>query len=65
MANQPGISASQPGQTWQQTILDSADFTIISTDPQGIIQTLNAGALRKLGYEPEEVIGKVTPRHHS
>ena len=47
MANQPGISASQPGQTWQQTILDSADFTIISTDPQGIIQTLNAGALRK------------------
>jgi len=47
--------------TWQQAILDSADFTIISTDLQGIIQTLNAGALRKLGYEPEEVIGKVTP----
>jgi len=48
-------------QNWQQAILDSADFTIIATDPQGIIQTLNTGALRKLGYEPEQVIGKVTP----
>jgi PAS domain S-box-containing protein len=54
-------STLQPEQTWQQAILDSADFTIISTDPKGVIQTLNAGALRKLGYESEEIIGKVTP----
>lgn len=46
---------------WQQAILDSADLTIISTDLEGIIQTCNAGALRKLGYEAEEIIGKVTP----
>lgn len=46
---------------WQQAILDSADFIIIATDPAGIIQTFNAVALRTLGYQPEEIIGKVTP----
>ncbi|WP_299411244.1 PAS domain S-box protein [Acaryochloris sp. IP29b_bin.148] len=61
MAEQPMTSGLQQSQIWQQTILDSADFTIISTDLQGIIQTLNAGALKKLGYEPEEVIGQSTP----
>ncbi|MFO1483467.1 MAG: PAS domain S-box protein [Verrucomicrobiaceae bacterium] len=45
----------------QRAILDSANFTIISTRPDGIIQSFNAGALRELGYTPEEVIGKVTP----
>ncbi len=45
----------------QRAILDSANFTIISTRPDGIIQTFNAGALRELGYKPEEVIGKTTP----
>ncbi|MGR3278626.1 PAS domain S-box protein [Acaryochloris marina NIES-2412] len=59
--HQLGTSKSQQSQIWQQAILDSADFTIISTDTQGIIQTLNSGALRKLGYKPEELIGKVTP----
>ena len=61
MAQQFESSTGQPIQTWQQAILDSADFTIISTDVNGIIQTLNAEAFRKLGYKPEEVIGKVTP----
>lgn len=61
MAEQDIKSGSQQSQTWEQTILDSANFTIISTDHQGVIQTLNAGALRKLGYEPEDVIGKLTP----
>lgn len=61
MVKQHTASSVQQSQAWQQAILDSADFTIISTDPQGIIQTLNDGALRKLGYQPEEVIGKVTP----
>lgn len=61
MADQLTATTVQQTQAWQQAILDSADFTIISTDSQGIIQTLNAGALKKLGYEPEEVIGKMTP----
>ena len=47
--------------SWQRAILDGANFTIISTRPDGIIQTMNAGALRELGYAAEELIGKVTP----
>ncbi len=46
---------------WQQAILDSADFTIISTNVDGLIQTCNAGALGALGYTADEVIGRLTP----
>jgi diguanylate cyclase (GGDEF)-like protein/PAS domain S-box-containing protein len=53
--------ALQRASDWQQAILDSADFTIISTDVEGLIQTCNAGALKKLGYTANEVIGRMTP----
>lgn len=46
---------------WQNAILDSADFTIISTDPNGLILTCNKRALNKLGYAAEEIIGIATP----
>jgi len=49
---------------WQQAILDSANLTIISTDTQGVIQTCNAGALRNLGYEAAEIIGKTPDIFH-
>lgn len=55
------VNTIQRAGLWQQAILDSADLTIISTDLEGVIQTCNAGALRKLGYEAEEIIGKATP----
>jgi PAS domain S-box-containing protein len=45
----------------QKAILDSANFTIISTTTRGIIKSFNSGAARMLGYAPEEVIDKVTP----
>ncbi|MEG4352272.1 PAS domain S-box protein [Microcoleus sp. LAD1_D3] len=45
----------------QRAILDGADYSIISTDPTGIIQTFNAGAERMLGYSAAEIVGKVTP----
>ena len=45
----------------QRAILNGADYSIISTDPTGIIQTFNAGAERMLGYSAAEVVGKCTP----
>ncbi len=44
----------------QQAILNSANYTIISTTPEGIITTFNAAAERFLGYAAAEVIGKTT-----
>lgn len=54
-------SAPPQGLHWQQLILDSADFTIIATDLDGLILSCNAGALKKLGYSAEEIVGKRTP----
>ncbi|MDF0553338.1 PAS domain S-box protein [Kamptonema sp. UHCC 0994] len=45
----------------QGAILDGADYSIISTDLTGIIQTFNAGAEVMLGYSAAEMVGKVTP----
>ncbi|MCT7972050.1 PAS domain S-box protein [Laspinema olomoucense] len=39
----------------QQAILNSAEHTIIATDPQGTILTFNAAAERLLGYNAQEV----------
>ncbi|MES2408144.1 MAG: PAS domain S-box protein [Pseudomonadota bacterium] len=45
----------------RKAILDSANFSIISTDPDGVIQTFNQSAERMLGYAAEELVGKQTP----
>lgn len=45
----------------QRAILDSANFTIISTDPDGVIQTFSATAERLLGYAAADIVGKKTP----
>jgi PAS domain S-box-containing protein len=47
--------------TLQRAILDSANYTIISTTVDGTIRTFNAAAERSLGYAAEEVVGKTTP----
>lgn len=47
--------------TLQQAILDSANYSIISTGIDGIIYTFNATAERWLGYTAEEIVGKITP----
>lgn len=47
--------------TLQKAILNSANYTIISTSVDGTIVTFNAAAERLLGYSAEEVVGKTTP----
>ncbi|MBI4752401.1 MAG: CHASE domain-containing protein [Acidobacteria bacterium] len=45
----------------QKAILDSANYSIISTDTQGVIQTFNSAAEKMLQYSADEVVGKMTP----
>ena len=45
----------------QRAILNGADYSIVSTSPEGIIRSFNTAAERLLGYNLEEVVGKATP----
>jgi signal transduction histidine kinase/AmiR/NasT family two-component response regulator len=45
----------------QNAILNSADFSIIATDPRGVIQLFNVGAERMLGFKAAHVINKTNP----
>ncbi|MEG3920919.1 PAS domain S-box protein [Microcoleus sp. T3_A4] len=47
--------------TLQKAILDSTNYTILSTAADGTILTFNKAAERLLGYSAEEVVGKATP----
>ena len=47
--------------SWQNAIFKSANFPIIATDVNGVIQVFNIGAEKILGYSATEVIGKMTP----
>ncbi len=45
----------------QDAILNSAHFSRIATDAQGVIRIFNAGAERMLGWTAPEVLGRHTP----
>ncbi len=45
----------------QTAILNSANFSSIATDEQGVIQIFNVGAQRMLGYRAEDVLNRITP----
>jgi PAS domain S-box-containing protein len=45
----------------QDAIFNSANFSSIATDTDGVIQVFNVGAQRMLGYAPEDVINQLTP----
>ena len=45
----------------QHAIFNSANFSSIATDAQGVIQIFNVGAERMLGYTAAEVVNKITP----
>ena len=45
----------------QSAIFNSANFSSIATDAQGVIQIFNVGAERMLGYTAVDVMNKITP----
>jgi signal transduction histidine kinase/ActR/RegA family two-component response regulator len=45
----------------QHAIFNSANFSSIATDANGVIQIFNVGAERMLGYTAAEVTNKITP----
>src|SRR6202158_5512747 len=45
----------------QSAIFNSANFTTVATDANGVIQIFNVGAERMLGYTAAEVMNKITP----
>jgi PAS domain S-box-containing protein len=45
----------------QNAIFNSANFSSIATDAQGVIQIFNVGAERMLGYSAADVVDKITP----
>jgi len=45
----------------QAAIFNSANFSSIATDEEGVIQIFNVGAERMLGYAAADVVNKITP----
>lgn len=45
----------------QTAILNSANFSSIATDEQGVIQIFNVGAERMLGYTAADVVNRISP----
>eukprot|EP01032_Pedospumella_encystans_P005815 gene5815-6942_t len=45
----------------QHAIFNSANFSSIATDTQGVIQLFNVGAERMLGYQAADVVNRITP----
>lgn len=45
----------------QTAILNSENFSSIATDEHGVIQVFNVGAARMLGYDPADVVDRITP----
>ena len=45
----------------QRAVLDGTVFSVIATEPDGIIREFNSGAERMLGYSREEMVGRQTP----
>ena len=49
----------------QEATFNSAIFSSIATDAQGVIQIFNKGAQNMLGYSETEIINKITPAYFS
>ncbi len=54
-------SALRDATSFQRAMLDAADYSIIATGPDGVINAFNTAAERMLGYRADEAIGRATP----
>lgn len=43
------------------TVMNNTSLSIIATDKNGVIDTINTAGLKMLGYESDELVGKLTP----
>jgi PAS domain S-box-containing protein len=55
------VNQLQKTTAFHRAILNSTDYSIIATEPDGTITAFNAGAEHLLGYKAEETVGKITP----
>jgi PAS domain S-box-containing protein len=65
ITNEPAVQVDRPlllkAGALQDAIFNSANFSSIATDAQGVIQIFNVGAERMLGYQAVDVVDKITP----
>jgi len=59
--NQPNNEALLKAGALQLAIHNSANFSSIATDAQGVIQIFNVGSERMLGYSAADVVNQVSP----
>jgi len=55
------LASEEKTRALQNAILSSANFSIIATDADGVIQLFNVGAEHMLGYAAAEVVNSRTP----
>ena len=60
-AVRPEHSPLLKAEALQNAIFNSANFSVIATDAQGVIQIFNVGAERMLGYQAADVVNRITP----
>jgi PAS domain S-box-containing protein len=60
-ADVPPAEALLTTSALQSAIFNSANFSSIATDAEGVIQIFNVGAERMLGYAAADVMNKITP----
>jgi PAS domain S-box-containing protein len=64
MNTTPDLAQDQPllkTSALQNAIFNSANFSCIATDAEGVIQIFNVGAERMLGYHAADMVNKLTP----
>src|ERR1700681_4093115 len=57
----PGAEVLLTTGALQAAIFNSANFSSIATDANGVIQIFNVGAERMLGYTAADVMNRITP----